>query len=73
MHLKIWNFQGMRFGGFQGCVRYKENPDALRSYIDTQSPKVWLHGHTYPTEENIQQTHGSTRIEDVYGYKVLSI
>lgn len=29
MHLKIWDFQGLRFGGFQGCVRYKENPDAI--------------------------------------------
>lgn len=29
MHLKVWDFQGLRFGGFQGCVRYKENPDAI--------------------------------------------
>ncbi len=29
MHLKIWDFQGLRFGGLQGCVRYKENPDAI--------------------------------------------
>ncbi len=29
MHLKIWDFMGLRFGGFQGCVRYKENPDAI--------------------------------------------
>ncbi len=29
MHLKIWDYQGLRFGGFQGCVRYKENPDAI--------------------------------------------
>lgn len=29
MHLKIWDFKGLRFGGFQGCVRYKENPDAI--------------------------------------------
>lgn len=29
MHLKIWDYQGIRFGGFQGCVRYKENPDAI--------------------------------------------
>lgn len=29
MHMKIWDFNGLRFGGFQGCVRYKENPDAI--------------------------------------------
>jgi len=29
MHLKIWDYKGIRFGGFQGCVRYKENPDAI--------------------------------------------
>jgi Icc-related predicted phosphoesterase len=29
MHLKIWDYQGFRFGGFQGCVRFKENPDAI--------------------------------------------
>lgn len=29
MHLMTWEFQGLRFGGFQGCVRYKENPHAI--------------------------------------------
>lgn len=29
MHLKIWGYRGFTFGGFQGCVRYKENPDAI--------------------------------------------
>ncbi len=29
MHLKVWDYKGLRFGGFQGCVRYKENPDAI--------------------------------------------
>lgn len=29
MHLKVWDFNGLRFGGFQGCVRYKEAPDAI--------------------------------------------
>lgn len=29
MHLKIWDYKGLRFGGFQGCVRYKDNPDAI--------------------------------------------
>ena len=87
MHLKTWDYQGLKFGGFQGCVRYKDNPeaimytqeqanqmmagfprvdvfishcpprgindeqevahqgfDALRTYLDNQKPKVWLHG-----------------------------
>jgi len=29
MHRHIVEFQGLRFGGFEGCVRYKENPDAI--------------------------------------------
>jgi Icc-related predicted phosphoesterase len=29
MHLKTWDYKGLRFGGFQGCVRYKENPEAI--------------------------------------------
>lgn len=29
MHLKTWQFGDRSFGGFQGCVRYKENPDAI--------------------------------------------
>lgn len=29
MHLKVWDYMGYRFGGFQGCVRYKESPDAI--------------------------------------------
>jgi Icc-related predicted phosphoesterase len=116
MHLKIWDFQGLRFGGFQGCVRYKENPDAimytqeeanqlmagfppvdvflshcpprgindeaevahqgfdaLRNYVDTYTPKIWLHGHTYPTEEDIITQHGQTKIEYTFGYRVIDI
>ena len=116
MHLKTWDYQGLKFGGFQGCVRYKDNPeaimytqeqanrmmigfpkvdvfishcpprgindevevshqgfDAFRTYLDNQQPKVWLHGHTYPTEENITKQHDSTRIEYVFGYKVIDL
>ncbi len=29
MHMKVLDYRGLRFGGFQGCVRYKENPDAI--------------------------------------------
>jgi len=39
MHLKIWDFQGLRFGGFQGCVRYKENPDAIM-YTQEQASEM---------------------------------
>lgn len=116
MHLKIWDYNGLSFGGFQGCVRYKENPDAimytqaeaahlmdsfpkvdvflchcpprgindeeevahqgfnaLRYYIEHEQPKVLLHGHTYPTEENLIKQHGSTRIEYVFEYRLLTL
>lgn len=116
MHLKIWDFQGLRFGGFQGCVRYKENPDAimytqeeasqmmanfpkvdvflchcpplgindeeevahqgfqaLRDYIDREQPRILLHGHTYPRDETVVKQYGSTRIEYIYEYKVISL
>jgi uncharacterized protein len=29
MHRRIWKFGGLTFGGFEGCVRYKENPEAI--------------------------------------------
>lgn len=29
MHLKTWEYNGLRFGGFQGCVRYKPDPAAI--------------------------------------------
>lgn len=29
MHMATWSYGGLVFGGFQGCVRYKENPDAI--------------------------------------------
>lgn len=116
IHRKIWDFAGLRFGGFEGCVRYKDNPeaimytqqeakklmvgypavdvfishcppkgindedsvahqgfDALREYMDLVHPKLWLHGHTYPDEETVQKQHGTTRIEYVFGYSIVSI
>jgi Icc-related predicted phosphoesterase len=116
MHLMTWSYQGLVFGGFQGCVRYKENPDAimytqaearamltnfpavdvflchcpprgindeeelahqgfegLREYIDRTPPKLLLHGHTYPTDENIVTQHGSTRIEYVSKYRIVDL
>jgi len=116
MHLKIWDFDGLRFGGFQGCVRYKENPqaimytqdeanslmasfppvdvfishcpprgindeeeiahqgfDALRTYLESYHPRYWLHGHTYPTEENIMRQSGTTKIEYTSGYRIIEL
>lgn len=29
MHCKTLAINGLQFGGFEGCVRYKENPDAI--------------------------------------------
>lgn len=116
MHLKVWDYAGLRFGGFQGCVRYKQDPDAvmftqdeatvlmqhfprvdvflshcpprgvndeaeiahqgfdaLRTYLDEQQPDLWLHGHTYPTEETIVTQCGKTRIEYVFKHKIITI
>jgi Icc-related predicted phosphoesterase len=116
MHLKVWDFNGLRFGGFQGCVRYKADPTAimytqeeaetmmagfppvdvflahcppfgindeeeiahqgfkaLRNYIDQSSPRVLMHGHTYPTEDTVVTQHGHTRIEYVFEYKIVEV
>ena len=47
MHLKTWDFKGSRFGGFQGCVRYKENPDAV---MCTQEEASGLMGRVLETD-----------------------
>lgn len=116
MHLHTWEFNGLTFGGFQGCVRYKENPDAimytqdeanalmqnfpavdifishcpprgindedeiahqgfdaLRTYLEEKKPKLWLHGHTYPTEETRVKQFGATRIEYIYRQGIIEI
>lgn len=117
MHLQAYHWRGIRFGGFQGCVRYKQNPEAimctqeeavsamagfpavdvflshappygindepgdpahegfraLREYLEVNKPKIWLHGHTYPTEENIVRQYGDTRIEYVYRQGIIEL
>jgi len=116
MHLKTWDFGGLKFGGFQGCVRYKPAPDAimytqqeasqmmagfppvdvflshcpprgvndeeeiahqgfdaLRTYVDRCHPRVLLHGHTYPTEEDMVRQYGPTRIEYVYKHRIVEL
>ena len=39
---------------------------ALRKYIEEKKPKYFLHGHTYPTEENVVRKHLDTNIVYVY-------
>lgn len=117
MHMMTWEFQGVTFGGFQGCVRYKSNPEAimwtqeeasallagfpyvdvmlvhcpphginddpseishtgfvgLRTYIEKHHPKYLLHGHTYPKDSERVTEHAGTKIEYVYGEKVLNL
>ncbi len=117
MHHATWEYKGLTFGGFEGCVRYKESDHApmytqeectelmkgfppvdvflshappagindepgdvshagftaLRNYMDTIKPMVWLHGHTYPSKEDLVTQAGDTRIEYVFRYKVLDL
>ncbi len=39
MHCKIWQYRGLTFGGFQGCVRYKDNPQAIM-YTQAEATKL---------------------------------
>lgn len=116
MHMRTCEFMGLKFGGFEGCVRYKSSPsaimytqeeawrmfanfppvdvfithcpprgindeeelshqgfDALRDYVEKYHPKVLLHGHTYPTEENMVREFAGTRIVYVSGLEVVDI
>lgn len=116
MHLKTFEFGGLLFGGFEGCVRYKNDRDAkmymqeeaaellkdfprvdvmlvhcppygvndepevahqgfkaLREYVEQKKPKYLLHGHTYPTAENITTKLGETEIIYVYEDKIIDL
>jgi Icc-related predicted phosphoesterase len=42
MHMHTWSFNGLTFGGFEGCVRYKNNPH-VKMY--TQEEAVALMSH----------------------------
>ncbi|HET9174710.1 MAG TPA: hypothetical protein VFN56_05550 [Candidatus Saccharimonadales bacterium] len=44
----------------------------LRQYLDGKQPKLWLHGHTYPSPDALVTTVGSTRIEYVFGHKLIT-
>jgi Icc-related predicted phosphoesterase len=117
LHLKTFEYKGFTFGGFEGSVRYKENPyaimytqeeafemlkdfpgvdvmiahsppygindepdelahqgfKALRKYIEEKRPKYFLHGHTYPSEENLVTQFGDTKIIYVFRDKIIEI
>jgi len=47
--------------------------DALTKYIKHKKPKVLLHGHTYPTENNLVQQYRKTRIEYVREYRIVEL
>lgn len=115
LHLKTFEHNGIKFGGFEGSIRYKESayakmytqeeakemlkdfpavdiflahsppyeindePNspshqgfiALKEYIEKMKPKYFLHGHTYPTKENLIEEFGNTAIVYVYEAKLL--
>lgn len=45
--------------------------DALRRWVDSTAPRLVIHGHTYPKPALTR--HGATRIEYVYGARLLAI
>ena len=116
LHLKTYELNGLKFGGFEGSLRYKESAYAklytqqeatvlmqdfpkvdvmishappagindepgdpshegffaLRNYLETNQPRLWLHGHTYPDPERVVTNFGSTRIEYVFRHKIIT-
>jgi Icc-related predicted phosphoesterase len=47
--------------------------DGLLKYVKRKKPKVLLHGHTYPTEQNLVRQYKNTRIEYVQGYRIINL
>lgn len=45
----------------------------LRKYIEEQNPAYLLHGHTYPTEPTMVHQYQQTRIEYVFGERVIQV
>jgi len=41
MHLKTFEYQGLIFGGFEGCVRYKNDPYA-KMYTQEEASELLL-------------------------------
>lgn len=116
MHLATKTIGGITFGGFEGCVRYKQssapmytqeeasvllsafphvdvmlvhcppsgvNDDqtdiahtgfiGLREYVEREKPAYLFHGHTYPTVNELVTQFGETKIEYVFGNRVIEI
>ncbi|EKD43518.1 MAG: metallophosphoesterase [uncultured bacterium] len=46
---------------------------ALKDYVENKKPKYFLHGHTYPTFENLVTKHEDTNIVYVFGDKIITI
>lgn len=44
---------------------------ALKKYLDIHKPQYFLHGHTYPTADNIISTYNETQIIYVHEEEVL--
>jgi Icc-related predicted phosphoesterase len=45
----------------------------LLDYIEREQPSYLLHGHTYPSESKLVKQHLGTKIEYVFGEKVLTL
>jgi len=39
LHLRVFEFKGIKFGGFEGCVRYKDTPHAIM-YTQEEAQKM---------------------------------
>ena len=45
----------------------------LREYVEQKKPKYLLHGHTYPTAENMVTRLGDTQIIYIYQDKIIDL
>ncbi len=59
-------------------INDEENPAhqgllALRNYLDQKQPKYFIHGHTYPTQENIVERYKNTNIIYVTADKTIEL
>lgn len=120
LHLKTFEHNRIKFGGFEGSICYKESAYAkiytqeeakkilkdfptvdvflahsppygpygindepkssshqgfisIKEYIKKKKLKYFLHGHTYPTKENLVEKYGDTNIVYVYEDKIIEI
>jgi len=117
MHLTTLEYKGIMFGGFEGCVRYKNDEYAkmytqeqasemlknfsrvdvmlvhcppysvndepgelahegyigLKDYVEREKPKYLLHGHTYPTTENMMTKLAETEIIYIYQDQIIEL